>query len=146
MADIPDNAPIFEGPPRGETGQWCLHDRYTVVYQQRLVTCNACGATLDPFVIVERWARGHAVRDGYRKQVADLQKKLVELHAEERRIKARTRNARRKDADLAVQEAERKAKENHERTVYGLLSAQTEIAAALKRLGYSEGNNDWRVA
>ena len=136
MSEIPDSAPIFEEPPRREYGTFCVHARYKVVSEQRKITCRDCGGDLDAFDIVLRVAYRQATREDIEQAIRDKRVELARLTAEEKRVKARVRNANKKDADAAVAKALAKRDDNHSSNVFGLLMAIDEIKAALKRMGH----------
>jgi len=150
MSEIPDSAPIFEEPPRREYGKWCFHERYVVNQQQRSVTCCACQAKLDPFEIVLQQSNKTRMREDTDKLIREGRETLKRLHDDERKTKARLRNARKKDADAAVAKALATKEENRERALYGLLGARASITDALKRLGYDgtldEDGEGWKHA
>lgn len=87
--------------------KWCSHRRFALDAEAREVRCQGCGKLLDPFEILFEYATEERSFENWRQSVIDQGKKLAELRAEEKRIKARTKNASRKDAKAAV-EAERR--------------------------------------
>lgn len=135
MSEVPDHAPIFDGGARLDYGKFCVHASHRVNETQRTVKCAECGAALDPFQVVLQYARKDRVRDDMRAQVAELRGKLVELYKEEKRIKARVRNAKRKDADAAVSAAIAKAQEGFDSAVWRLHAARSELRTAIIQLG-----------
>lgn len=134
--EIPDHVPIFDEGARLDDGRWCTHSQDRVVEEQRIVECCNCKAPLDPFKVPLQYARGERIRADTEAALKKLREQTRALEAEERRVKARTRNAKKKDAEIAVAAALKKAAENHERTIMCLLGAQAELVSALKRLGY----------
>lgn len=81
---------------------YCSHT-YAYIYEQdRLLECRDCGASIDPYKFLAQFAHKER-RLGYTKEeIASAEKRLAELLADERRTKARLRNARKK---LAAAEA-----------------------------------------
>ena len=145
MAEIPDSAPIFEEPPRREFGKFCLHASYTVIDEQRKILCRTCNGQLDAFDLILRLAHRQAHRENIEKEITELRKTLAALRAEEKRCKARTRNARKKDADAAVAKALAGREEGNNRAVYRLLDVRAEIDRVLKHLGHEEDTGQgWR--
>lgn len=138
MAEIPDAAPIFEEPPQHRYGEFCVHSAYIVQQEQRIVTCKACRANLDPFDILLRRALRQSVSENVDDEIKKKRQRLQALDAEERRVKARVRTAKRKDAEAAVAAERAKAKENHGRALFNLLCAKSEIETALRQLGHEE--------
>lgn len=76
-------------------GKFCAHFPTTINIEQRQVTCDACGAVLDPFAVLASIARN---RDGVRMQamharneINRLQARVEELKREERNTRARLR-------------------------------------------------------
>lgn len=139
---IPDTAPVFDEPSRRAYGSFCIHASYTVNGEQRRVTCNACKAQLDPFEIILQWANRQRVRENLDDDIREKRKALEQLYGEEKRTKARLRNAKKKDAEAAVAKALAKQEEDHERTVFGLLGARAAITDALKRLGHADDEDE----
>lgn len=74
----------------------------------RTVRCNKCGADLDPIDVLAKVAHANANRDYVHAEVVALRKELESLKAEEKRVKARTRSHRNKDARAAVADEKRK--------------------------------------
>jgi len=147
VPNIPDNAPIFENGIKQDSSGFCMHDSYTVAITKRQVVCNRCKAVLDPFEVVERWARRIAVRDNINEQIRDLRGKLEQLHAEEKRVKARLRGARKKDADAAVEKALAKFAEDRERAVGALRLSVATLEDAMRRVGgvrYRKEGDEWK--
>lgn len=147
MSQIPDNAPVFEEPPRSKFGSYCFHESYTVNGHQRLVTCNKCQAALDPFEIVERWARRVYVRDDVERQIAELRDKLAALHADEKRTKARLRGAKKKDADIAVAKERAAWAAERARIIFELRLFRNSASGALERLGAvdDDDGDGWKL-
>lgn len=76
-------------------GKFCVHGQTTIVIEQRVVTCDSCGAALDPFAVLASIARNRdaaaATIRHHRNEINRLQLRLDELKREERNVKARTR-------------------------------------------------------
>jgi hypothetical protein len=136
--EVPDSAPIFEEPPSRDFGSFCVHASYRVVTQQRQIVCNACKGNLDPFDLILRQAHRQAVREDTESEIEKKRAQLQILCGEEKRVKARTRNAKKKDADSAVTKALAKYAEDRARTVWSLIEARSAIRAALTRLGHKD--------
>lgn len=88
------------------SGARCRHMSTVVDEVSRTVACHTCGAPLDAITVLLEYARGERLWRGWETEMRRTQDKLAELEAEERKVKARTKAASRKDADVAV-EAER---------------------------------------
>lgn len=87
---------------------FCSHRQVVVDTSVRTVTCSTCGADLDAFTWVADYARQERTLRHWEKEQQRHAKIVADLKDEEKRIKARTRNARRKDADVAVAEEREK--------------------------------------
>lgn len=87
----------------------CLHRKQTLNEVSRKVLCTDCGMELDAFDLLVRRAR----KGGYDEMMARdgkaLRERVAELRAEEKRVKARLYNARRKDADAVRRQEREKA-------------------------------------
>ena len=96
-------------PPKS---QYCRHRHSEMDSLERTVTCTDCGATLDPFDWMERTldenARYWREQSELKKEIGSLHKKVEELKDEEKRVKARLRNARDALAKEASREKEQK--------------------------------------
>lgn len=102
----------------------CYHrGAFTLDEEERTVQCH-CGATLDAFTLLLAYANRERDWRYYDLEVREAQKRLAELQREERKVKARTKSASRKDANAAVA-AERERTE-HERIQ--IIVAAREIA------------------
>lgn len=86
-------------------GGFCWHSSILVHERTRSVTCATCNADLDPFDRLLEYARKERNYHHYGQREKALHDRIAKLEEEERKIKARTRNAIRKDADAAVKEA-----------------------------------------
>jgi len=83
---------------RSKKTRYCLHRSVLVDDNARTVECSKCGANLDPFAVLLTYARdGDRLRWMYL-EIQQANKTIEELKAEERRVKARLRNARKKGA------------------------------------------------
>lgn len=111
--DAPDNVlrPSFGEPrERGKqteikhgTGK-CYHRGVGVELDDatRAVTCEACGAPLDAFMVLLQYANRERNWRYYDRECEEKRRLLAELKEEERKVKARTASASRKDAAVAV--------------------------------------------
>lgn len=84
----------------------CGHKRTQLDADKRAVTCRDCGKTLDPFDVLMEYARAERVWQQWDRDTDELRREVARLKEEERKVKARTQSASRKDAAVAV-EAER---------------------------------------
>lgn len=77
----------------------CKHRQVIVDEQRHLVSCRTCGLDLDPLFVLLQYAkeerRFHYASEWRRREQAELNTSIDKLKAEESRIKARLRNARR---------------------------------------------------
>jgi hypothetical protein len=86
----------------------CRHHSYKLDTEDRTVNCGACGAGLDAFDTLLEYANKERRWHHWDKEQRETQARLNELKEEEKRVKARTRAASRKDAATAVAEEKRK--------------------------------------
>lgn len=108
----------------------CYHrGTFTLDEEERTVQCH-CGATLDAFTLLLAYANRERDWRYYDLEVRDAQKRLAELKTEERKVKARTKAASRKDADAAV--AAERARSEQER--FQIIQAARDIAASCRRI------------
>ena len=108
--DPPDNVIQLgpTGPATSKVGDWtgpikkCEHHSFMVDGRARIVECQHCGVDLDPIEVLHEFAVGER---SYRMWAAEEKKvhaRLKALHEDERKTKARLKNASRKDAEIAV--------------------------------------------
>ena len=74
----------------------CCHWVHTAAVDigSRSVVCSECGAELDPYDVLVRLARDGTKLVEARKRLRALTKRIEELRAEERRVKARVKRWR----------------------------------------------------
>jgi hypothetical protein len=77
----------------------CKHKSVEVGSKKRIVVCNACGEYLDAFEILLQYAYDERRFSYHRGELDSIHKKVDELKAEEKRVKARLRRATKKDAE-----------------------------------------------
>lgn len=87
-------------------GGTCWQHQPRVLQLERRVNCAKCGVALDPFDVLVSIARDHDRQKYYAAEHRRRMTELDEMKAEEKRVKARTKAASRKDAQTAV-DAER---------------------------------------
>ena len=96
------------GPATSRVGDYdgdhpkCRHRSFNIDAKARIVECNNCGVDLDPIEVLHDFATGER---SFRFWAADEKKvhaRLKALHEDERKTKARLKNASRKDAEIAV--------------------------------------------
>jgi hypothetical protein len=110
----------------------CRHGAYQLNKEQHVVNCGVCGALLDPFTILMEYATRERNWRFYDAELRRARKAMLEIAIEEKRIKARTRGAARKDADAAVA-LERKRDEETRRRVAGNARQIRELAERIER-------------
>jgi hypothetical protein len=121
---VPDTmrALLSNKPDGAETiikdGGYCMHAQIVVDEKARGLFCNLCNATLDPFEQFKRYANQEAQYRVWDRELARQRKQLSEMKDEETKIRARTRNASRKDAELAVAEERKRSKDRRDRSVW----------------------------
>ncbi len=113
----------------------CMHKSYDIDRHLRTVCCSMCGVELDAFDIL----RDLSSRSGYLEMMEADGKRTAQrvafLKGEERKVKARVKNANRKDADAAVKAERDKNKASYRRARWRLSQAADNIRAAAKHLG-----------
>lgn len=130
----PDVCPVFDEGSAISYGSFCAHERIEIEHFQRKVICIKCRAVLDPFDVLLQYARKERVAAYTDESVRETRKRLAVLEAEERLTKARLKNAKRKDADVAVAEAKKALTEKHRRAVAALEEAITQIERAKRNM------------
>jgi hypothetical protein len=80
----------------------CRHRVPVLDAEARTVECEGCGKALDAFQVLLEYADGERRWQGWDQSVREKARELEELREEERKVKARTKNAARKEADMAV--------------------------------------------
>lgn len=76
-------------------GRRCSHAQTVVDLNAREVECEVCGAPLDPIQVLDRLARDGTNLRWAREELKRVKERVEELKAEEKRVKARLRRARR---------------------------------------------------
>lgn len=84
--------------------RFCGHQGWAVSVHERSLHCRQCGVDLDPFEVLARVAEEYDTVVKAREEHKRLREHIGRLQHEEKRTKARLKNASRKDADAAVQE------------------------------------------
>lgn len=86
----------------------CTHTHVFVIKNRHVVVCRSCGDQVDPFDVLLQLTHEWGWATHWQQKREDDAKEVERLKAEEQRIKARIRNARRKiqgaDVDGFVQE------------------------------------------
>lgn len=82
----------------------CKHTQTVVDDVARTVECGTCGKTLDPVEVLLEYARKERHWRHWQAEVDRCHNELEALKAEERKVKARTKSASRKEAAAAVAE------------------------------------------
>lgn len=121
----PPVAPVIRLDPDRQTeikreGPYCFHRQYQLDEGSRTVACGRCGTPLDAFQVLLDYAHGERHWRYVDGEARDAAKRLEELKAEERRVKARTKNASKKEADAAV--AAERVRTERERMVIAQLA------------------------
>lgn len=132
-------------PRQGEIVErtWCPHQRYGFRLDEdaRLVQCVECKQVIDPFEVLLEYARDERMARNYRGEVQQLMKQKAALEDEERKAKARTRNASRKDAEHAVAEEKRRQAERDRSAAYKLREIIKLARVVAKHLGDSRSDD-----
>lgn len=96
MSDVIDFMPGAEVTPKRRE-KFCRHRHVIAVEKTRMLECDHCGATIDPFDFIWDWAN-ERVRFRYQNrelqlQCKETQKRLDDLKRQERNIRARIKRA-----------------------------------------------------
>lgn len=112
--------PAVEGAPEKKVrpGQFCWPHWPLIDKVSRLVTCKRCKSPLDPVDVLLEVAERHDEYVRMMDQTRTLRRELEQLHAEEKKVKARTRSHSRKDALAAVAAEREKMSEQLGRAVF----------------------------
>lgn len=95
--------PVIDGAPEEAPRKgFCWPHAPSVDKVSRLVTCKRCKSQLDPVDVLLQVADHYDDYVRLGKETSTMRTQLVELRAEEKRIKARMQSHSRKDADVAV--------------------------------------------
>jgi hypothetical protein len=94
----PDRAPLRIRPAK-----FCRHKHIIVCEKSRTIECDTCGAAIDPFDFMLRWAKEDRFLEYRMKQLKEelkrLGEKLGKLRRMEKNVKARLRRAGAKQPD-----------------------------------------------
>jgi hypothetical protein len=74
----------------------CRHSRVLVDPELRRVICKECDVTLDPIEVLLEYASFERRFQYRRETMNDMREKILELQAEEKRIKSRIKYAKKK--------------------------------------------------
>lgn len=138
MSDDDDNVIRLFGPtpdPDGTPGvqqrtQFCYRHAPLLDKVSRTIQCDRCKQSLDAFDCLLQVAQDH---DHWQRLLAEsrtMRRELETLKAEEKRVKARTKSHRNKDAMAAVADERRK----HVRRHAEMACRVDDVQRALKRL------------
>ena len=122
--------PAIEGAPEKAVRAFCYPHRPLLDETSRTVECSRCKQKLDPFDVLLIVARDHASWVSLKKETAAMRAQLLAMQNEEKRVKARTKSHRNKDAVAAVQAERRK---DYKRRLE-IRSRTDDIRRALKRI------------
>lgn len=101
--------PAIEGAPeKAERTGFCYPHSPVLDEVSRTITCKRCKSPLDPFDVLLVVARDYEHWVSLKKESATMRAQLATLQTEEKRVKARTKTHRNKDARAAVADEKRK--------------------------------------
>lgn len=140
MADSP-NGKVIVGTFGEQTeasikgyGRRCRHGKYTLDEETRTVECGACGETLSAYDILKQYAERQRHWKWRTSELNEAETRITELKAEEKRVKARLRNAKKKDIDIALAAQRKHLTEKLQRMHWKLAEASRAINAAKNAL------------
>ena len=119
--------------PQNDTvgySRYCRHLRTVLDEKRRTVACRDCAKALDAFDVLLQYAHGERHWVSRENEAREAAERVAKLKDEERRIKARTKAASRKDAATAV--AAERARSEGER--FEIIQAARDIAEASRRI------------
>lgn len=147
---------LFGPPPAAEgalevkwSGSRCYPHWPIVDRALRSVTCKRCKANLDPIDILLEVARRHEEWTRLSAESSTMRREIEALKAEEKRVKARTKSASRKDAQTAV-EAERERDGLRRQQTFDAAKEIAELSLRIQRLAMIgerkefDGEGYWR--
>ena len=126
-------APQAQPEPQNDTvgyRRFCHHHRTVLDEQRRAVACRDCATALDAFDVLLEYAHGERRWVSRLGEVREAEQRLAALKEEERKVKARTKAASRKDSNAAV--AAERARGERERGE--IIQAARDIAAGCRRI------------
>lgn len=124
---------------------FCRCRRSVLDEETRVVTCRDCGKTLDAFDVLMEFARGERRWLNFEEEARHAAARLEQLKEEEKRTKARTVAASRKDANVAV-EAERARTERARQDTIELAKDVAVLARRIEALQTRGARKDPRSA
>lgn len=122
--------PAQQTKVKGHGYAHCRHIGSELDAETRTVTCRQCGKTLDPFDVLLEYARGERRWQQWEQEQRAAAARVTQLKEEERKVKARTKNASRKDSAEAV----RLEQVRTERMRHDVIQAARDVAALAKRI------------
>ncbi len=117
-----------------EGHRWCSHKQYTLNGKAREARCSLCAELLDPFAILMDYATEERNFKPWVKEEEALRARIKALKADEKRTKARLRNAKKRDIDLALASQRKHLTEKLRRMHMRLADASRAIQAAQNAL------------
>lgn len=134
-ANKPPVAPVIQlttGQTRTtrSSDRYCWHNQYVVDEQTLEVSCGGCGREMVAGEVLLEYARRERSWQWHTQEVRDAERRVAELKAEERKIKARIKNANRKDASVAVAEEQART----ERMRHETIRAAQEVTVIAQRI------------
>ena len=93
----------------------CGHGKLILDEKLRAVQCRACEATLDPFDVLMNYADLERRWRSWHKETSKERRLVKELKKEEKRVKARLRNARERLKELGMNYYEARQRQNDKR-------------------------------
>lgn len=128
--------PAIDGAPTVEyRGGVCYPHAPLVSMTARTVTCKRCKEQLDPIDVLRQVARDHALWVRLHEETRTMRKEIEALKEEEKRVKARTKSASRKDAETAVQAERERSLESRRRIAYNADEAIRLMQAIRRAVG-----------
>lgn len=120
---------------RPKYAEQCYHRQFVADSTSRTLSCKACGKLCDTFDILMLYVRDDAHWKYAREQHRKLNAEISALKKEEERIKNRTKNARRKDANVAVKAERQRLRSTAIRTIDNAREIQKLAARILRAAG-----------
>lgn len=108
----------------------CRHPRTVIDADSRGVSCVDCTKTLDAVDVLLEYARRERTWHHWEQDTRLATKRLAELQEEERKVKARTKAASRKDAGEAVRSEQART----EKMRFDTIQAARDVAQLARRI------------
>lgn len=122
--------PAQQNKLKGWGYETCRHQRTELNTEDRTVKCRDCGKALDAFGVLLEYAHGERRWQQWQQEQRAAAARVAQLKEEEKKIKARTKAASRKDATEAVRAEQART----EKMRFDTIQAARDMAALARRI------------